>query len=124
MTTITVYDPAMCCSTGICGTDVEQPLITFAADLDWLKSQGVTVRRINLSQEPIEFTINEDVNALMQASGGDDLPAVLVDGKMVSKARYPARKELAAWSNLPFEDQDTCASATSHCSSNTKSSCC
>ncbi|MCA1770803.1 MAG: arsenic metallochaperone ArsD family protein, partial [Halomonas sp.] len=51
MTTITVYDPPMCCSTGVCGTNAEQQLITFAADLNWLKSQGVTVRRVNLSQE-------------------------------------------------------------------------
>ncbi|MFN2411185.1 MAG: arsenite efflux transporter metallochaperone ArsD, partial [Halomonas sp.] len=112
MTTITVYDPPMCCSTGVCGADVDQQLITFAADLDWLKSQGVTVRRINLSQEPTEFTINEEVKVLMQASGGDDLPAILVDGKMVSKARYPSRKELAAWNHLAFEDQDTAASAS------------
>jgi len=89
MTTVTVYDPPMCCSTGVCGADVDQQLITFAADLDWLKNQGVTVRRINLSQEPTEFTINEEVNALIQASGSDDLPAILVDGKMVSKRAIP-----------------------------------
>ncbi|MDR5900072.1 arsenite efflux transporter metallochaperone ArsD [Halomonas vilamensis] len=124
MTTVTVYDPPMCCSTGVCGTDVEQQLVTFAADLDWLKNQGVTVRRVNLSQEPTEFTTNEEVNALMQASGGDDLPAILIDGKMVSKARYPTRKELAAWNNLPFEAQDTAAPVSPCGSSNTKSSCC
>ena len=124
MTTVTVYDPPMCCSTGICGTDVEQQLITFAADLDWLKSQGVTVRRINLSQEPTAFTMNEEINVLMQTSGGDDLPAILVDGQMVSKARYPDRKEMAALSNLPFEDQATAAPATSCGASNTKSTCC
>jgi len=39
MTTVTVYDPAMCCSTGICGAEVDQKLVDFAADLDWLKSQ-------------------------------------------------------------------------------------
>ena len=124
MTTVTVYDPPMCCSTGVCGTDVEQQLITFAADLDWLKSQGVTVRRINLSQEPTEFTINEQVNALIQASASDDLPAILIDGEMVSKARYPSRKELAAWSNLAFEDRESSASSSSCRPSNTKSSCC
>ena len=124
MTTVTIYDPSMCCSTGVCGVDVDQQLITFAADLDWLKSKGVTVRRINLSQEPAEFTINEEVNALMHASGGDELPAILIDGKMVSKARYPSRKELAAWNNLAFEDQDTAASASPCCSLNAKSSCC
>lgn len=43
MTNVTVYDPAMCCSTGICGAEVDQQLVTFAADLDWLKSKGKSV---------------------------------------------------------------------------------
>lgn len=58
MTTITVYDPAMCCSTGICGTDVDQRLVDLAADLDWLKAQGVRVQRFGLSREPAEFGAN------------------------------------------------------------------
>jgi AhpD family alkylhydroperoxidase len=100
MTTLTVYDPPMCCSTGICGTDVDQRLVDLAADLDWLKALGVTVRRINLSQEPAEFAANETIHALMQDSEGDDLPAILVDGKLVAKARYPSRAELADWTGV------------------------
>lgn len=100
MTTLTFYDPPMCCSTGICGTDVDQMLVDLAADLDWLKGQGITVRRINLSQEPAEFAANAIIRDLMQASEGDDLPAILVDGELVSKARYPSRPELAAWAGL------------------------
>ncbi|MDP4032241.1 MAG: arsenite efflux transporter metallochaperone ArsD [Pseudorhodobacter sp.] len=100
MTTITVYDPAMCCSTGICGTDVDQRLVDLAADLDWLKAQGVSVRRINLSQEPMEFVTNPEIKALMDASDGADLPAIMVGDKVVSTARYPARAELANWAGL------------------------
>lgn len=100
MTTLTVYDPAMCCSTGICGTEVDQKLVDLAADLDWLKAQGARVRRINLSQEPAEFAANEDIRALMQESEGDDLPAFLVDGRLVAKARYPSRAELADWAGV------------------------
>lgn len=100
MTTLTVYDPAMCCSTGICGTDIDQKLITLAADLDWLRAQGVQVQRFGLSREPAEFVANDLIRDLMQASGGDDLPAFLVDGKLVSKAHYPDRTELAAWAGV------------------------
>lgn len=124
MTTLTVYDPPMCCSTGICGTDVDQQLVNFAADLDWLKSRGVKVRRINLSQEPTEFTTNPRVNVLMQTSGGDDLPAILVDGKLVSKAYYPSRRELAEWSNLEVESSEGAEQKSSCCAPATKSSCC
>lgn len=100
MTTVTVYDPAMCCATGVCGAEVDQRLVDLAADLDWLAGKGVTVRRIGLSREPAEFAANPVVRELMQASGGDDLPAILVDGALVSKARYPSRAELAAWTGV------------------------
>ncbi len=33
MTTIEVFDPAMCCSTGVCGPQVDPDLARFAADL-------------------------------------------------------------------------------------------
>ncbi len=37
MKTLTVFDPAMCCSTGVCGSDVDQVLVDFSADVQWLK---------------------------------------------------------------------------------------
>ena len=57
MTAVRVFDPAMCCSTGICGPSVDPELVRFAADLDWLKSQGVSVERFNLSQQPAAGTL-------------------------------------------------------------------
>lgn len=49
---IRVFDPPMCCSTGVCGPSVDPELVRFSADLDWLKAQGVTVERYNLSSSP------------------------------------------------------------------------
>jgi arsenite methyltransferase len=46
MKTVQVYDKPMCCSTGICGPDVDPVLPQFAADLDWLKGQGHQRRAI------------------------------------------------------------------------------
>ena len=100
MTTMTVYDPAMCCSTGICGTDVDQRLVDLAADLDWLKAQGVTVKRFGLSREPAEFAANDTIRQIMQDSEGDDLPVFMVDGVLKAKARYPSRAELAEWTGV------------------------
>jgi AhpD family alkylhydroperoxidase len=110
MTTLTVYDPAMCCSTGICGTDVDQRMVDLAADLDWLKAQGVTVQRFGLSREPAEFAANDTIRQIMQDSEGDDLPVFMIDGALKAKARYPARTELAEWTGisarkLEFTDQ-------------------
>lgn len=96
MTTLTVYDPPMCCSTGVCGPEVDPQLAQFAGDLDWLKSQGLGVRRINLAQEPARFVEHPAVKALMERSGGDDLPAIVVGDEVVVSGRYPSRDELAA----------------------------
>jgi len=68
ITTITVCDPAMCCSTGICGTDVDQKLVDLAADLDWLKAKGVQVWGFGLSREPAEFAANDTLRQIMQDS--------------------------------------------------------
>ncbi|WP_128513657.1 MULTISPECIES: arsenite efflux transporter metallochaperone ArsD [Tabrizicola] len=100
MTTITVYDPAMCCSTGICGTDVDQKLVDLAADLDWLKAQGVRVQRFGLSREPAEFAANDTIRQIMQDSEGDDLPVFMINGALKAKAHYPSRAELADWTGI------------------------
>jgi hypothetical protein len=40
MTTLEIFDPPMCCSTGVCGPDPDPRLPQFAADLAWLASRG------------------------------------------------------------------------------------
>ena len=35
--TMRVFDPAMCCSTGVCGPSTDSILVRFAADLKWLE---------------------------------------------------------------------------------------
>lgn len=100
MTTVTVYDPPMCCSTGVCGPEVDPKLAQFAGDLDWLKAQGVEVRRINLAQEPGRFVENATVKAVLDRSGGDKLPAILVGDALVASGRYPSRDELAAMAGV------------------------
>ena len=105
MTTVTVYDPPMCCSTGVCGPEIDPKLAQFAGDLDWLKSCGVEVRRFNLAQEPGVFIENAAVKALLDRSGGDELPAIMVGDELVASARYPGRDELAAMAGVKATPQ-------------------
>jgi AhpD family alkylhydroperoxidase len=95
MKTIEVFDPAMCCSTGVCGPSVDPALVRFAADLDWLGGQGVTVERFNLAQQPGAFAERPLVTETLRAKGEDCLPLVLADGQVVSEGAYPSRAELA-----------------------------
>jgi len=100
MVQLQVFDPAMCCSTGICGPSVDPELVRFAADLDWLTSQGVSVERFNLAQDPGAFAADAAVKSALEAQGEEALPLVKVDGEVNSSGRYPSRDELAAWAGL------------------------
>lgn len=97
MTTLQVFDRPMCCPTGVCGPTVDSVLPRFAADLDWLKAQGVTVERYNLAQEPAAFTRHEDVKAALQRENVACLPLFRVNGEIVFKGKYPSRPMLARW---------------------------
>ncbi|MEY2343305.1 arsenite efflux transporter metallochaperone ArsD [Acidithiobacillus sp. IBUN Pt1247-S3] len=97
MKKIEVFDPSLCCSTGVCGVNVDQALVNFAADVDWAKQNGAHIERFNLAQQPQAFADNATVRAILQRSGQDALPLILVDGEVVLAGRYPKRTELALW---------------------------
>ena len=94
--TVQLFDPALCCSTGVCGPDPDPVLAQIAADLDWLRTQGVVVERYNLSQEPAAFARNATVRTRLQTGGVAALPMVLVNGELAFSGSYPSRAELAA----------------------------
>ena len=94
--TVSVYDPAMCCTTGVCGPASDPALLTIARDLRWLEAQGVTVTRYGLSQEPAAFVAAPKVVGLMQAFDDKALPATLVNGEVLAHGQYPTRDELVA----------------------------
>lgn len=100
MTNIQVYDPALCCSTGVCGVDVDQGLVSFSADVDWVRQNGANVERFNLAQQPMAFAGNPLVKTLLEKSGQEGLPLILVNGQQVLAGRYPGRDELAAWAGI------------------------
>ncbi|MCR9295126.1 MAG: arsenite efflux transporter metallochaperone ArsD [bacterium] len=97
MKTIQIYDKPMCCSTGVCGPEVDPVLPRFAADLDWLRKQGHSVERFNLAQQPAAFIENKQIHALISTEGTDCLPVILVDDQMLSRGEYPTREVMAGW---------------------------
>ncbi|PKU26680.1 arsenite efflux transporter metallochaperone ArsD [Telmatospirillum siberiense] len=120
MKKLEIYDPAMCCSTGVCGPEVDPVLVTFAADLKWLAERGVSVQRYNLGQDPQAFAANPAVLREMEA-GMDRLPIIVLDGHIVSTGVYPSRDQLTRKLGLPNEEPPR-EKASSCCSP--KSGCC
>jgi hypothetical protein len=100
MSKVEVFEPALCCATGVCGEDVDQQLVRFSADLDFVRSRGGDVSRYNLASEPRMFAETDAVKAFLHVSGSDGLPLVLVDGVTVMTGRYPDRTQLAAWAGV------------------------
>jgi hypothetical protein len=97
---IKIFDPALCCSSGVCGVEVDQALVGFAADADWAMGRGARIERFNLAQEPLAFAGNPAVRAFLERSGLDALPLVLVDDEVALAGRYPSRAELARWAGI------------------------
>ena len=122
MKTIQVFDPALCCSSGVCGPETDPALVTFAADADWAKKQGANIERFNLAQQPLVFAQNETVKGFLARSGKDSLPLILVDGEVALAGRYPTRDELARWAGLNA-DAAQAAPASSCCCGNQKQCC-
>lgn len=100
MSTIQIFDPALCCSSGVCGADVDQALVNFSADIDWAMKNGAQVERFNLAQQPLAFAEHPVVNSFLQRSGAEALPLILVDGEVALAGRYPLRAELLRWAGI------------------------
>lgn len=100
MTSIEIFDPALCCSSGVCGVEVDQKLVDFAADVDWAKKSGAQIARFNLSQQPMVFAERAVVKGMLERTGEDALPLTLVDGEVALAGRYPTRADLARWAGI------------------------
>ena len=98
-----IYEPALCCETGLCGVNVDPELLRISTVLNTLKSEGVVIERYNLNNAPMEFVKSSIVNQYVNEKGVDGLPVVTVDGEIVLAGRYPANDEILTLLDLPAE---------------------
>jgi len=62
-----LYEPAMCCSTGVCGPSVNEDLIRVSSIMNELKkAEGIQAVRYNLSANPNSFVRNSKVTEILQ----------------------------------------------------------
>jgi hypothetical protein len=100
MKKMTIYEPAMCCSTGLCGVGVDSELLRISTVLANLEKNDIKVERYNLTSAPQEFIKNAEVNQLI-SKGVDILPVIVLDGKVVIIKRYPSNDEFISMLNVP-----------------------
>ena len=96
-----IFEPAMCCSTGLCGVGVDSELLRISTVVNSLKNNGVEVERFNLTSAPMEFIDNKVVNQFINAIGADGLPVVVLDGEIIITGRYPTNEEFLKLLELP-----------------------
>ena len=89
MKVLKIYDPAMCCSTGVCGTDVDTKLVQLANFLASLDKSKVEVHRFELSSTPAAYVENKEVARILNEEGVDSLPLFFIDDEVVFKSDYP-----------------------------------
>ena len=91
--TLEIFEPAMCCETGLCGTAINPELLRVSSAVRELRDAGFSVERFNLSSSPMKFVTNTAVAAYLQMKGPDSLPLVLMDNAVVMAGRYPTNAE-------------------------------
>jgi hypothetical protein len=90
-----IYDPAMCCSSGVCGPSVDPVLAQFSGALNFVFGQpGIRVERYNLGQQPQAFVENAEVKSMLGNGGEKRLPFIFINDQLWCQGRYPSRDEL------------------------------
>lgn len=97
MKKIDIFDPAMCCSTGVCGPSIDPELMRVATLVNYLEKNGVAIKRHNLTSEPQDFVANATISELLKKEGADILPITLADGEVVKTKAYPTKDEFSGW---------------------------
>jgi len=103
MKNMQIFEPAMCCSTGLCGVGVDQELLRISTVLNTLEKNGVKVERFNLASAPQEFVTNKVVNKLIMEKGVDELPVTIIDDEIVITGRYPQNEEFINLLEIPAD---------------------
>lgn len=122
MRKIEIFDPAMCCPTGVCGPSIDPELMRVATVINTLKEQGITVTRHGLANEPQAFMINKVINDILIKEGAEVLPVTLVDGEIAKTKEYPTNEELSKWLGVELNSKKAeqegdcgCGCGTSGC---------
>ncbi len=96
MKTLKIYDPAMCCPTGVCGTSVDTKLVQLASFLNSLDKNIFEVKRFGLTTNPQEYVTNSEVSRLLNEEGVESLPLIFLDEELLFKGDYPSVPQLSS----------------------------
>jgi len=95
-TRVEIFDPPMCCSSGLCGPTIDPVLLDVNEMVLKLNSQGVAVLRYLMAQQPQAFLNNAEVYRLVREKELAALPVTTVNGRVIKVGAYPTLAEVQA----------------------------
>lgn len=98
---VELFDPPMCCPTGLCGPTLDQTLLSVNEMVTALKARGVGVARYQMASEPQRFIANPEVMRLVREQQMAALPITVIRGVIIKAGAYPTLDELIAALNVP-----------------------
>jgi hypothetical protein len=101
VTQIEIFEPAMCCATGVCGPEPDATLVSFGETVRRVESDlagSVTLTRTLLNQHPMRFAQVPVVFDILKRKGVKALPIVVVNGSIAVEGVYPSFQQIAEWS--------------------------
>lgn len=93
---VAIFDPPMCCSSGLCGPTIDPTLLAVGELVQDLIAQGVRVERYQLTSHPQAFMQYPEVLQLVRSQATAALPIVVVRGRIISSGVYPTREVISA----------------------------
>lgn len=93
---IEIFDPPMCCSSGLCGPTIDQTLLDLSEMVLHLQKEGHQVERYQMTTHPNAFVSNAEVMRLVREQQMAALPITVVHGKVIKVGSYPTQAELIA----------------------------
>ena len=100
---IEIFDPPMCCPSGLCGPDIDPALLDINEAILKVKKEfdgKVKIERYLLSQQGAKFMQQPEVMKRLQSNGVEILPLTLVDGKVVKEKSYPTFDEIKNYAGV------------------------
>lgn len=93
---IELFEPPMCCATGICGPSVDERLVRLQENIQLLKDKypGIEIYRYQISQQPLKFRVNKEVYSIVQEQGRKALPIAAFNRKVIKVGDYPTLEEM------------------------------
>lgn len=92
---IEIFEPSLCCPTGVCGPEPDKALIELQNTIQILSKAMVEVKRYAINQVPLAFTGNPVVKQFITTEGPGKLPLTLFNGQIIKKGSYATLDELA-----------------------------